>query len=117
MKTQIIHRIFLAVIALLICSNNNINKAEINNQKAAVKDTETKTVITKDLSKNSASLTCIYCTDEHAIPAIPEPNGDHEFHYFHVKHTKRNFLKTVANKIIELIYYLIVLIVYMPFKH
>lgn len=115
MKTQIIRRIFLAVIALLICTHNNINTAQTD-KKAAAKNTATTTVITKDVS-NSASLSCIYCTDEHAIPAIPEANGDHEFHYFHVNHTKRNLLKTVANKIIELIYYLIVLIVYMPFKH
>ena len=119
MKTQILHRIFLAVITLLICTNNNINKAQINNKKAAAKNTETKTVVTNDLSKANTSLCCIYCTDEHAIPAIPEPNGDHEFHYFHLKHKdgKHNFFKAVANKIIEMIYYIIVLIVYMPFKH
>jgi hypothetical protein len=118
MKTQIIHRIFLAVIALLICTNNNMNKAQTD-KKAAAKNTEAKSVIAKDFSKASATLSCIYCTDEHAIPAIPEPNGDHEFHYFHLKHKdgKHNFFKAVANKIIELVYYLIVLIVYMPFKH
>ena len=119
MKTQIIHRIFLAIIALFICTNNNINKAQINNQDASAKNTETKTVVTKDCS-NSTSIYCIYCSDEHAMPIVPEPNGDHEFHSFHVKdkHAKHlNFLKTIANKMIKIFYYLIVLIVYIPFKH
>jgi hypothetical protein len=118
MKTQIIHRIALAIIALFICTNNNINKAQINNQDASAKNTEAKTVVTKDFS-NSTCIYCIYCSDEHAAPAIPEPNGDHEFHSFHVKdkHEKENFWKTVANKLINLIYYLVALIVYIPFKH
>lgn len=119
MKTQIIHRTILVIIALFICTNNNINKAQINNQNASAKNTETKTVVTKDFS-NSASVCCKYCSDEHAMPAIPEPNGDHEFHSFHVKdkHEKHiNFWRNIANKMVKVIYYLIVLIVYMPFKH
>jgi hypothetical protein len=119
MKTQIIHRIFLAVIALFICTNNNINKAQINNQNTSAKNTGTKAVITKDFS-NPTCVYCIYCSDEHAMPAIPEPNGDHEFHSFHIKdkHAKHtNLFKNIVNKMVEIIYYFLVLIVSSPFKH
>jgi hypothetical protein len=119
MKSQITHSAFLVILALFICTHSNINKAQINNQDASTKNKETKTVITNGFS-NSASVCCIYCSDEHAMPAIPEPNGDHEFHSFHVKdkHAKHtNLFKNIANKMIKIIYYLIVLIVYMPFKH
>jgi hypothetical protein len=118
MKTQIIRRIILAVIALFICYSNNNNKAQINKQSSANATSETKTSIANDLS-NTTSIHCVYCLDEHTEATIPEPSGEHEFHSFHVKdkHVKHgSFLKSIANKMIDLIYYLVILIMYLPFK-
>lgn len=127
MKTQIIRRIFLAVIIIFIsCQNFNSNAQTTHCSLNTILKTRKAVVDVTTLSgttnahKNTACITCNSFRHENALPAIPEPNGDHEFHSFHVKdkHAKHtNIFKNIANKMVEAIYYLVVLLVYIPFKH
>ena len=124
MKTQIIRRTILAATIIFIgCANCNgstqTNRYSVN---TILKTREDAVVLsgTTNTHKNTACITCKFYEHTNTAPVIPEPNGDHEFHSFHIKDKNAkhmNFWKNIANKVIEAIYYLIVLIFYMPFKH
>lgn len=123
MKTQIIHRIILAAVVIFIgCTNCNGSTQKNYSVNTILKTREDAAVLSGSTiaHTNTACIICKFYEHKNNAPAVPEPNGDHEFHSFHVKdkHAKHmNFWKSIANKVIEAIYYLIVLIVYMPFKH
>lgn len=119
MKTQIIRRIFLVVITLFVCYNNNGSNNQTSNPSSSNQTSKTASSNSKEQSKTTASFTSSFSSQQQALPVIPEPNGDHEFHSFPIKdkHAKHAaFWKNIANKLIEAIYYIIVLIAYLPFK-
>lgn len=128
MKTQTIFRNILAVIAILFSCNNVNGNAQttahysintILKTREAVMD-YTVSAAAPSASENTACIICRSLQHEYALPAIPEPNGDHEFHSFHIKHKEErriSFLKNIANKMMNLIYYLVALIRYSSFKH
>jgi hypothetical protein len=119
MKTQIIRRISLAVIAVLFALNNNgSNMQSIDIWPSSNHFANS---ILKKCSHNNEINTSLMCCnvslDEKDEPVIPEPNGDHEFHSFHFHHEKHlSFWKTLVNKILEAAYYVVVVLTYLPFK-
>jgi hypothetical protein len=121
MKTQIIHRITLAIIAVFfaVSTNNGSNmylSLKINCSVVHGADNSTKLIHATSDMKSTKCYCCLMIAD-HDMPMIPEPNGDHEFHSFGVKHHERHsFWKTVTSKIMLVVYYLVALIIYLPVK-
>jgi hypothetical protein len=137
MKTQIIRRLIFTAVALIFVININANNTAASykfipskitirvfdsadvNAKCIHNLKQTVTTIQATTSgDNSQNLNCYYCTKEHPIAIIPEPNGDHEFQSFHFKHhgKRSSFWKAIAAKTLSIIYFLLVLIAYVPYK-
>jgi hypothetical protein len=121
MKTQIIRRIVLITIALFFTFNNNGSNMQ------SVDVYPSSNIFANGILKNPdhnnnneikiSSMGCTVCVDRQDAPVIPEPGGDNEFHSFHFHHEKRSaFWKTIFNKILEAVYYVVVLLTYMPIK-
>lgn len=136
MKTQIFRSIFIAL-ALMLSINNNANSngyfykllpskvcthifdSTYNNVKCIKNVKASNNMIeTITASENSQNLNCYYCIKERPVADIPEPNGDHEFHAFHFKHDGKrfSFLKTILNKTLGLVYLLLVVVAYLPYR-
>jgi len=117
MKTQIILRTVLVAVALFVTFTNNgsniVPGEHISSNSAISYLLKNEDQKTEKIQSAPFSLTCNFCI-EHSSPAVPEPEGDHEFHSFHFKHNEKRvlFWKNVANKIVTAVYYLVVLIVY-----
>ena len=128
MKAQITIRIVLIAFFILICYSNKGDNKQLNMPLSSI------TILNKnascikktfEMSDSSSSqecptLCCIFCTSENENPAIPEPTYEHEFHTFHMKNKAQRhfgFLKTIANKILQAVYYIVVLVAVIPFKH
>jgi len=121
MKTQIIRRLILITIALFFTFNNNgsnMQSADIYpSSNSFANDILKKSDPNSNHETKISCMGCTVCIDEKDAPVIPEPNGDHEFHSFHFHHEKRTaFWKNVVNKILEAVFYVVVLLTYMPIK-
>ena len=122
MKTQIIRRIFAVLIATLFTLNNNNGsnfQQSVKINFGIITADVNYSFTSLDIAKDLESISChIHCTKvQHDEPFIPEPNGDNEFHVFDLKHhIKHSFWKNILNKVVSAIYYLVVLIIYMPHK-
>ena len=126
MKTQIANRTILIVIAIFFTLNNNGSNVQstphLNNNIIVADNNE---IISSyaaliDGTQQSKHSLCLGCSfvNQQDVPAIPEPNGDHEFHIFKINHNEKRMplWKSIANKIIGAIYYVVVLIAYLPYR-
>ncbi len=122
MKTQIIHRVTVAVIAVVFAFITYANKLHISikiscgTTQAYTADSTSSSSIKEDFQHN-ACFTCFVIT-EHSSPAIPLTACEHEFHVFNVKHHQKHigFWRNVTNKLMKIIYGLVGAIADVPYK-
>lgn len=120
MKTQIIRRISLVVIVLFFSFNDNgsnMQSANISEAASSSVSSINKPSFLYDETKTSIHC-CVSAKGYHEGSEIPMPEGDHEFHSFHINNDDKRsgFWRKTFNKIIAILYYLVVLIAYIPTK-
>ena len=106
MKTQIILRIILIIIALFVFTNNTGSSVRTS------KDIKTVHSVNAASSEHDSkdNKATEHGNKENPAPYVPDTHHDHDFDCFDFKHhEKRIFWRCIANKAFALIYHLTVL--------